>query len=472
MSRLSPCQRWAIATLCLLPWLPVAAREPVRDPALLERGAYLAAAGDCVACHTKPGGKPFTGGLELATPVGNIVSANITPSREGGIGAYTEQQFADALRKGVRADGARLYPAMPYDSYALVTDEDVHALYAYFMHRVAPVGGAAPSTRLSFPFNIRASMMVWNLLFLQDKPFAPDPGKDEQWNRGAYLVRGLTHCGTCHTPRNLLMAEDGSRVLAGAPLGSWYAPNITSDPTSGLGAWSREEIVQYLRNGAVPGKGQASGPMAEAIDHSLQHLTDADLQAIAAYLQSVPARNDGADAKPVHALGQASDQLAAIRGVPLPDDPDKMSGPQLYDGYCATCHQAQAQGSFDGRLPALFHNTATGRAQPQNLVMTVLEGIHRGSDRSDLRMPGFGHELSDVQVATLTSYLREQYGAGGNALTPADIARLRTGGGNGAQLLLLARGGLLLAALIIVSLAWWLIRRRRRARSGRAHAPR
>jgi mono/diheme cytochrome c family protein len=456
---------WLALALCLLPSLAAVAQALPIDEALLDRGAYLAAAGDCVACHTAPGGKPFAGGLELGSPLGPMIATNITPSRNGGIGDYSEQQFADALRRGIRADGARLYPGMPYDSYALVTDEDVHALYAYFMHRVAPVDGATAPTRLPFPFNIRVSMAAWNLLYLQEKPFVPEPGRDAQWNRGAYLVRGLTHCGSCHTPRGLLMAEDKSRALAGAPLGAWYAPNITPDPVSGLGGWTRDEVVKYMRDGDVPGKGQASGPMAEAIDHSLQYLTDADLHAIAAYLETLPAHTDGADARPVHALGGPADDLASIRGVALPDDPDQMSGAQLYDAYCATCHQAQGQGSFDARLPSLFHNTATGRAQPQNLATVVLQGIHRVGGQDDLRMPGFGHELSDVQVATLVSYLREQYGAGGEPIVASDIATLRSGGAPATTLLWLARGGIFAGLLAAAVFAWWLVMRRRRART-------
>jgi mono/diheme cytochrome c family protein len=202
--------------------------------------------------------------------------------------------------------------------------------------------------------------------------------------------------------------------------------------------------------------------MAEAIDNSLHHLTDADLQAIAVYLRSVPAHNDGMDVRPVHAVGRAGDQLASIRGMPLPRNADRMSGPQLYDAYCATCHQAQGQGSFDGRLPSLFHNTAVGRAQAQNLVMVVLEGIHRGSDRSDARMPGFGDELSDVQIATLTNYLRAQYGAGGKPLAPGDITQLRRGGGNATGLIWLARVGLLAGGVGVFVLAFRLVRRRTR----------
>ncbi|AQV98272.1 hypothetical protein BJN34_30850 [Cupriavidus necator] len=240
------------------------------DAELVKRGEYLARAGDCVACHTGPGGKPFAGGLSLPTPIGAIVSTNITPSRTHGIGGYSLAQFTDALRKGVRADGQRLYPAMPYTSYAMVSDEDAAALYAYLLQEVPAVDTAPPATELPFPFNIRLSMAAWNVLFLDDKRFQPDTTKSAEWNRGAYLSRGLGHCSACHSPRNVMMAEDKAKDLAGGAVGAWDAPNITSDPVSGVGAWSEQDIAGYLRSGDAKGKAQAAGPMAEAIDNSLR----------------------------------------------------------------------------------------------------------------------------------------------------------------------------------------------------------
>ena len=189
------------------------------NPDLIRRGEYLAIAGDCVACHTAPGGKPFAGGLPLPTPIGAIIATNITPSKTAGIGNYTLAQFTDAMRKGVRADGAHLYPAMPYTAYAKVTDDDLIALYAYFMQAVAPVDAAPPDTSLPFPFNIRLLMLAWNTLFLDRDVFHADPARSADWNRGAYLARGLAHCGTCHTPRNLLMAEGASREMGGGEVG-------------------------------------------------------------------------------------------------------------------------------------------------------------------------------------------------------------------------------------------------------------
>ncbi|RTZ48275.1 cytochrome c [Candidimonas sp. SYP-B2681] len=428
----------------------------------IERGKYLAIAGDCIACHTAPSGKPMAGGLPLATPIGNIVSTNITPSKTAGIGNYTLEQFSDALRKGKRADGQHLYPVMPYTAYALVSDEDVAAMYAYFMKGVEPVDTRPAGAKLPFPFNIRESMVGWNLLFLNQGTFVPSPDQNEVWNRGAYLARGLTHCTTCHTPRNALMAEDLSKELSGGNVGLWYAPNITSDPNSGIGGWSTPELVEYMRTGHIA-KGQASGPMAEAIDHSLQYLTNSDLEAIAVYLKTVPAVRDASDTQPVYAWGKATDDLNSVRGVRMPDDPDKMTGPQLYNVHCATCHQAQAQGSFDGGLPALYQNTALGRTNTDNLVMVILDGIHRvRPDSAEVLMPGFRDVLSNQQLATLATYLTRTYGHPEAEVSVNKVRSLRDGGERSTTLIWAARGGLIAGVLVLLALLYLITQRRRR----------
>lgn len=434
------------------------------DAALIQRGHYLAIAGDCAACHTAPYGKPYAGGLPIATPVGAIISTNITPSKRYGIGNYTLAQFGAALRKGVRADGARLYPAMPYTSYAQVSDDDTKALYEYFMKAVAPVDTPAPRTNLPFPFDIRLSMAAWNFLFLDDKPFTPDPGRSAEWNRGAYLVRGLTHCGTCHTPRNLLMAEKGSDDLGGADVGGWYAPNITSDVNSGIGGWSEQDLVDYLRTGFAANKTQAAGPMAEAVDDSLRHLSDGDLRAIAVYLKTVPAQHDDADTRPAFAWGAAGNDLARVRGVAWPTDPDRMSGPQLYDANCATCHGTNGQGAGNGALPPLFHNAALGSTHTNNLVLTILKGVRRAPDTPDLLMPGFANVLSDRQIVTLANYLTQRYGNPKAQVTAGQVSDLRSGQSS-SFLLWGARIAIIVIALLILAIIIFLIYRFGRRRT-------
>ncbi len=274
--------------------------QDAADPALVAKGKYLAIAGDCGACHTTENGRPFAGGLALASPLGQIFSTNITPSKQFGIGNYSLEDFDRAVRHGVRKDGANLYPAMPYTAYSSVSDDDIKALYAYFMHGVEPVDEVGPRTSLPFPFNIRLSMMGWNLIFAHDKPFAADPSKSAQWNRGAYLAEGLAHCSTCHTPRNFLMAEEGGKALGGASLGTWFAPNITSDAVAGIGKWSVDDIAAYLSTGRSPTGSQAGGPMLEAIDKSFSKLDAKDVKAIATYIHGVAAQSmNAAPGKPV-----------------------------------------------------------------------------------------------------------------------------------------------------------------------------
>ncbi|UCI22683.1 cytochrome c (plasmid) [Mesorhizobium sp. B2-1-8] len=426
----------------------------------IARGKYIATASDCVACHTAPGGAVMAGGLPLATPIGPIMSTNITPSKENGIGSYTLEQFGAALRKGVRADGKHLYPAMPYTAYALLSGDDVEALYAFFMNGVAPVETSPAETKLPFPFNIRLSMAAWNLLFLDNGPYKPDPAHDAEWNRGAYLARGPTHCGTCHSPRNLFMAEKTSSEMAGGDVGFWHAPNITSDANSGVGGWSVEELVTYMRDGHAAGKSQAAGPMAEAVDNSLRFLMPEDLQAIAVYVKSIPAAHDAVDTKPVFAWGSPSDELESIRGFALPQDRDKMSGPQLYDAYCASCHQAQGQGSFEGGLPPLLHNTALGRENSNNLVMVMLEGLRR---QPDVLMPGFAKELSDTQIATLGTYLIQHFGNPAAKVDVGQVSELRAGTQK-SMLVPAIRVAMVVGALVLIGLVvLWLRRRRNRA---------
>ena len=444
---------------------------PGTDAALIERGRYLGIAADCTACHTVKGGKPFAGGYSVESPLGTIYATNITPSKTAGIGNYTERQFARALREGIRADGAHLYPAMPYTAYTLMTDEDVHALYVYFMHGVEPVDAEVAKTELPFPFNVRASMAAWNLLFLDNERFRPDPAASEQVNRGAYLANALAHCGTCHTPRNALMAERADRFLSGAQLGAWYAPNITSD-ASGIGRWSDADLVRYLRTGHAQGKGQAAGPMAEAVENSFQHLRPEDLQAMVAYLRTVPPVADagGQAAGPAFSRGRPASSEAELRGSFGPNERDSLkTGAALYSAHCASCHQPDGSGSANQRYPSLFHNTATGSPNPSNLVAVILYGVEREASGQYALMPRFDGKsyvsaLSDEQIAAISNYVLAQYGNGDVKVSSRDVSTARHGGPRP----LLAKvqpfivWGMIAALLVIAALAAVVLSRRRR----------
>ncbi|AYD00386.1 cytochrome c [Neorhizobium sp. NCHU2750] len=445
---------------------------------LIDKGHYLATASDCMACHTNhEGGKPMAGGLPLASPVGTIMSTNITPSKQFGIGNYSEAQFSDAVRRGVRADGANLYPAMPYVSYSAMTDEDIHALYAYFMQGVAPVDEKAPETSLPFPMNIRASMMGWNLLFRPNAVHADDPNQSAEWNRGKYLAEGAAHCSTCHTPRGPLMQEDKSLNLTGAQVGPWYAPNITNDKVHGIGSWSQEDLVTYLKTGRLDTRAQAAGSMAEAISYSFQHLTDTDLNAIATYIRSVPSADAGQASGPSRFdQGKAGNDLSAFRGESFAEGMKGAdAGAQIFTANCASCHGYNGQGTADGYYPSLFHNAATGASNPTNVVAAILNGVDRDTEKGHVFMPPFGDQtnatvsLSNSEVASLANYLMKDYGNAGLTVTPDDVQVIRNGG-PASNLVMLARIGIAAGAagaVVVLAIIVWLWRRRR---SGPAEA--
>lgn len=394
---------------------------------LIAKGKYLAIAADCGACHTTPDqGAPMAGGYIISSPLGNIIASNITPSKIAGIGDYTEQDFAKAVREGINKQGQHLYPAMPYTSYAKITDEDMHALYAYFMHGVKADDHQPAKTDLPFPFNIRASMALWNLLFAENKVFIPSKDKSEQINRGDYLVNALAHCDTCHTPRNALMGQDNSHALGGGSLGSWYAPNITPDKQAGIGNWSDAEIAQYLKTGHVAGKAQAAGPMAEAVEHSLQHLSDDDITAMVAWLRQIPAVSEPAATSRENKGKPATDE-AALRAVSHPD-----AGWEIYGSTCANCHQPD--GSGNKYYPSLYHNTTTGASQADNLIATIVYGVHRQVKGEYADMPGFGPDafytdrLNDQQIADVSNYVLKNFGNAQLTVTPEQVKTVREGG--------------------------------------------
>ncbi|AHV94903.1 cytochrome c [Bordetella holmesii] len=437
----------------------------------IERGRTLAIAADCMACHTRaPSGKPFAGGYPIQSPLGTIYASNITPSKSAGIGDYSLEDFTRAVRQGIRRDGSRLYPAMPYTSYTLITDEDIGDLYAYFMNGVQAVDDKPPSTDLPFPFGIRASMLVWNALFFDDERFTPDPTKDAEINRGAYLARALTHCSSCHTPRNALMAEDVKRPLGGGMVGPWHAPNISSDPAAGIGGWSNEEIVQYLRTGRVAGKGQAAGSMAEAVEHSFQHMSETDLTAIAAWLKQTPPVPAASAAPASYARGAAASAEAQLRGThPQTANHTLKTGAALYSAYCASCHQASGTGSTGQAYPALFHNTATGADNANNLVAAILYGVERNAAGQHVLMPRFDQKsyvqpLTNNEIALIANYVLANYGNPVLTVTAEDVQVARSGGAPP----LLARmqpyilPALIVAAVLVLLGVFVLVRRRRR----------
>lgn len=423
---------------------------------LLARGKYLATAADCGACHTSPRqGAPMAGGYAIQSPMGSIYASNITPSKTAGIGLWSEAEFVRAVRKGINRQGEHLYPAMPYTAYARITDDDMHALYFYFMQGVTPSDTPTPRTRLPFPFSFRSAMALWNALFAREPQARSTPA-----TRGEYLVNALAHCDTCHTPRNMLMGQQNDRALAGGSLGSWYAPNITPDPQSGIGSWTAAELTRYLKTGRVPGKAQAAGPMAEVVEHSLQYLSDADIAAMVAWLRQLPPVDNG-EVTARESLGGPSASEARLRGQQEAD-----SGWQVFSASCASCHQPD--GSGNARYPSLFHNSATGASRPDNLIATILFGVQRNVQGESVAMPAFGPDadfamrLSDQQIADVSRYVMKNFGNPQVNVTAEQVAGLRRGGATPLLVRLTQPGVLAGAALAVVLLAAALIIRRRR----------
>ncbi len=398
------------------------------DPALIQRGAYLAIAGDCAACHTSPHGQRFAGGLPMPIPLlGKIYSSNITPDPSTGIGNQSLAEFDRAVRGGIGKDGRHLYPAMPYVSYSKISDDDIQALYAYFKYGVPAVKHAIPPSTIHWPLSMRWPLAFWNMLFAPSTPYQTDPKQTDEWNRGAYLVQGLAHCGTCHTPRGLFLQEKAldanhKHFVAGATLAGWEAYNITTDPTAGIGTWTPAQLYVYLRSGSVPDLAQAAGPMAEAVQHSFSQLSDSDLRALVTYIQPVPAVNDGSR-KSRTTWGAASQADIQIRGLKETRDPAT-----LYLGACASCHQASGLGSSDHYYPSLVHNSTVGASNPNNLIQVILHGIQRKTTHpdQDIAMPAFQNELTDEQIATLTNYLTQKFGnPDAKKATAADVKKLK-----------------------------------------------
>jgi mono/diheme cytochrome c family protein len=375
----------------------------------IERGRYLSVLGDCASCHTVPGsGQPFAGGRAVETPFGNIDAPNITPDRETGIGAWSDDQFDAAVRHGIGRDGSRLYPAMPYNAYAKMSRNDVLAIRAY-LNTVTPVKNAVVADQLPFPFDIRATMRVWDALYFDNGRYTPDPQKSPEWNRGAFLVEGPAHCGACHTPKTFLGGDKTKELFEGSALQGWFAPDITNDSRRGLGNWSIDDITAYLKTGHNR-ISAATGPMAEAIELSTSNMNDADLKAIATYLKSIPGHP--AAASPVK-----------------PDDPVMVAGGAIYRDQCSACHALDGRG-VPQLFPSIGDSSIVRSDDPSSLIRIVLRGARSAATNKEPTAPGmpaYGWQLSDEQLAAVLTFIRNNWGAAAAPVSAQDISRARDG---------------------------------------------
>jgi mono/diheme cytochrome c family protein len=393
---------------------PTGVPAALKQAGVVERGEYLARASDCLVCHTAPGGKVYAGGVAFVLPFGALYSTNITPDTQTGIGNYTDREFLDAVQRGIRRDGAHLYPAMPFTSYTSMTDADVLAIKAYLFSLPA-VEAPAKDDTLSFPFDRRSLIGIWAALFNSDRRFEPNESKTAEWNRGAYIAEALAHCGECHTPRNVFFAVDNRQKFAGAMIDGWRAFNITSDSATGVGAWKDDELFAYLSTGHSSGHGTAAGPMAEAVDESLRHMSPEDIRALTAYVRSVP---PAASSDLLVSLTSVAPESHRAGGVENP------LGKQIFEGACVGCH------SWNGTSPVTPFATLTGSRgvndpASTNVVQAVISGVERPAQDGALSMPAFGDAYSDADIAAVANYVTGRFGTRASSLTEKDVADLR-----------------------------------------------
>ena len=377
------------------------------------RGEYLARAGDCVACHTAPGGRQFAGGRAMPTPFGSLYVPNITPDDETGIGRWSADDFYRMMHTGVSRDGSLLYPAMPFASYTKVTRADSDAIFAYLLS-APPVQQTNHPHELRFPYNQRELLIGWRALYFKEGEFVPDTKQSSQWNRGAYLVQGLGHCTMCHTAINALGGSSESTAFEGGmiPNQNWYAPSLTSNREAGLGEWDTADIVDLLQAG-VSRRGTVYGPMAEVVYNSLQYLSNADVEAMAVYLKALPSPH------PVPPL-PSSAQLVSPRVMEL--------GRQIYMKQCAMCHEEDGKGKPPS-FPPLANNQSIEMASPVNPIRMVLNGGYAAGTKRNPRpygMPPFAQVLDDEQVAAVVTYIRVAWGNGGTPVSAAQANELRS----------------------------------------------
>lgn len=371
-----------------------------------EHGRYLVRAGDCMSCHTADNGAPFAGGRAVPTPFGTIYSTNITPDRVTGIGAWSEDDFYRAMHEGIARDGHHLYPAFPYPWFTRISRDDVRDIKAYLDTRPA-VRQVNRAPELPWPLSVRGAMAVWDGMYLDEGVYRADPEKSAQWNRGAYLVRGLGHCSACHGDKNFAGAVDKDHPLDGGFAENMYAPALTGGKRDGLGQWSEQDIVDYLGRGRN-GIATAGGAMAEVVEQSTQYLSEADRRAIAVYLKSLPAP-------------KARD-LASV------DDDTMKRGAALYLDNCEACHMRGGRGQA-GAFPPLKNSSAVQAAEPDTLITAILRGDRvpaTQADQTALAMPAFADKLDDSEIAQLASYIRNAWGNRAGGVDAGDVQAIRS----------------------------------------------
>ncbi|WP_333609949.1 cytochrome c [Pantoea piersonii] len=399
------------------PFDKVTSAEMSASPDLIRRGEYVARLGDCVACHSTPGNAPFSGGLPMATPAGKIYTTNITPDKETGIGRYSLADFDRAVRQGVARDGHRLYPAMPFPSYQKLNDEDIRALYAFMMHGVQPAARKNQPTEIPWPLNMRWPLALWRAAFAAGAPYQTVENRDERWNRGAYLVEGPGHCGSCHTPRGLAFNEKALDAtspdyLAGALLDGWYAPSLRGDASSGISRWSEDDVVAFLQKGRSQ-HAVVFGSMADAFNNSTQFMRDDDLRAIAHYLKSLPpGSNDSGKAWHYPAQNE--------QGA------NRLPGEQTFIARCSSCHGADGRGQAPW-IPPLAGATSM-QVEASSAINIVLNGSARivaDGVPDAYRMPPYRKQLSDQETADVLNYIRSSWGNGGAQTTAKAVGEMR-----------------------------------------------
>jgi mono/diheme cytochrome c family protein len=380
---------------------------------IVKRGEYLAKAADCMVCHTAPGGADYAGGLAFPLPFGTLYSTNITADKDTGIGNYSDQDFLDAVQRGIRKDGARLYPAMPYTSYTFMTDADVLAIKAYLLSLPA-VPRQNQRDTLQFPFNQRWSMIFWSLAFNPNTRFAPNTEKGAEWNRGAYIAEALAHCGDCHTPRNLAFALDNRRKFGGAVAAGWRAYDITSDKGTGIGSWSDEEVFAYLAKGHATGRGTASGPMGEAVDHSFSQMDPADIRALVTYLRSIPAVASSEPATIAPPAPASPKEGGAVADAP---------GRKVFAQACVSCHSWTGVSALSP-FATISGSRAVNDPSATNVAQIVISGTRRFTPGA-MSMPAFGSTYTDTEIAAVANYVTGRFGNSASKLTAKDVADLR-----------------------------------------------